>query len=151
MKRTIASFHQDQQGDWVADLDCLHSQHMRHRPLLENRPWVLDKTTRQERVGTPVECKACDAGEIPDGLVRLDILGPFPEHAEHGGIFESWEVPPHRWDVIVVLDGSLSFEVKGSRTGSLAARERAAMPPGAEISVHAAPETAVEVERWGAR
>ncbi|MDA8263469.1 MAG: DUF3565 domain-containing protein [Actinomycetota bacterium] len=151
MKRRITSFHQDENGDWVAEFDCLHSQHMRHRPLLENRPWVLHEEQRQARVGTAVECAACDAGEAPDGLVRLDILGPFPEDAVSPALFATWEVPAKRWDVIVVLAGSLRFEVEDSRSGTLGPRERAALPPLAVARVEADPETAVEVERWGKR
>ncbi len=30
--RTITGFRLDEEGDWVADLACLHSQHMRHNP-----------------------------------------------------------------------------------------------------------------------
>ncbi len=149
LKRTIASFHQDEQGDWVADFDCLHSQHMRHRPLLENRPWVLEEPQRMAKVGTAVECSACDAGEIPDGLVRLDILGPFPEDVDSQALFATWDVPAECWDVIVVLAGSLRFEVENSRSGSLGPRGRAALPPSAVARVEADAETAVEVERWG--
>ena len=149
LKRSIASFHQDEYGDWVADFDCLHSQHMRHRPLLENRPWVLDETQRAARVGTHVECAACDAGEMPDGLVRLDILGPFPEEVESPKLFAEWRAPAERWDVLVVLAGSLRFEVEGSRSGSLQQRERAPLPPLTSTLIEADSETAVQVERWG--
>ena len=149
LKRSIASFHQDEYGDWVADFDCLHSQHMRHRPLLENRPWVLDETQRAARVGTHVECAACDAGEMPDGLVRLDILGPFPEEVESPKLFAAWRAPADRWDVLVVLAGSLRFEVEGSRSGSLQPRERAPLPPLTSTLIEADSETAVQVERWG--
>jgi hypothetical protein len=33
-EQPIIAFHQDEQGDWVADLACGHGQHVRHRP-----PW----------------------------------------------------------------------------------------------------------------
>ncbi len=32
MIRTIDGFHQDEQDDWVAELSCLHMQHVRHEP-----------------------------------------------------------------------------------------------------------------------
>ncbi|MEP7326441.1 MAG: DUF3565 domain-containing protein, partial [Gemmatimonadota bacterium] len=32
MQRRIASFHQDPESHWVADLECGHSQHVRHDP-----------------------------------------------------------------------------------------------------------------------
>ena len=36
-------FHQDEQGDWVAELECGHGQHVRHRSPWELRPWVLSE------------------------------------------------------------------------------------------------------------
>ena len=44
MKRAITGFHQDDEGHWVADLVCGHTQHVRHNPPLSNRPWVLTPT-----------------------------------------------------------------------------------------------------------
>ena len=61
------------------------------------------------KVGTAVECWA---GAIPDGLVRFDILGPFPEDVDSQALFATWDVPAECWDVIVVLAGSLRFEVE---------------------------------------
>jgi len=34
-------FHQDEDSDWVAALECGHSQHVRHDPPWMERPWVL--------------------------------------------------------------------------------------------------------------
>jgi hypothetical protein len=30
--RRIVGFHTDVEGDWVADLECGHTQHVRHDP-----------------------------------------------------------------------------------------------------------------------
>jgi hypothetical protein len=30
--RKIVGFHRDDLGDWVADLECGHAQHLRHNP-----------------------------------------------------------------------------------------------------------------------
>ena len=46
MLRRIAGFHQDSEGDWVAELDCLHTQHVRHRPPFQERPWILTEAGR---------------------------------------------------------------------------------------------------------
>lgn len=32
MRRQIIGFHRDEEGDWVAEPDCLHAQHVCHRP-----------------------------------------------------------------------------------------------------------------------
>jgi hypothetical protein len=38
MQQPIVGFHQDDVGDWVADLACGHTQHIRHQPPWVNRP-----------------------------------------------------------------------------------------------------------------
>jgi hypothetical protein len=58
--RTIAGFHQDAQGDWVADLSCGHTQHVRHRPPWELRPWVMTEEGRMQHVGSVLLCKVCN-------------------------------------------------------------------------------------------
>lgn len=61
MKQPIVGFHQDEIGDWVADLACGHAQHVRHKPPLAHRPWVLTPAGRQQFLGYELECKLCDA------------------------------------------------------------------------------------------
>ena len=62
MQRAIVGFHLDDDGDWVAELDCGHRRHVRHRPPLFPEPWVLDADARRERIGSPLECRLCDEG-----------------------------------------------------------------------------------------
>ncbi len=57
---TIVGFHQDDAGDWIAELSCGHTQHVRHRPPFFDRPWVLTEHGRAARIGTPIECSDCD-------------------------------------------------------------------------------------------
>jgi tellurite methyltransferase len=58
---TITGFHRDDAGDWVAELGCGHSQHVRHRPPWQVRPWVMTDEGRGARVGTEIECPLCPA------------------------------------------------------------------------------------------
>jgi tellurite methyltransferase len=60
--------HQDEDGDWVAELSCLHNQHVRHRPPFQERSWVLEESGRVERIGAELDCALCDRAELPDGL-----------------------------------------------------------------------------------
>ncbi len=60
MKRKITGFHQDERGDWVADLECGHTQHVRHQPPFHMRPWVLTPEGRQSRLGVELECVKCN-------------------------------------------------------------------------------------------
>jgi hypothetical protein len=60
VKRKIIAFHQDEEGHWVADLDCGHGQHVRHNPPWMNRPWVITPEGRRGRLGVILDCKKCD-------------------------------------------------------------------------------------------
>lgn len=60
MDRKIINFHLDEAGDWRADLECGHQQHVRHNPPLVSRPWVLTEAGRAARVGYTLGCRRCD-------------------------------------------------------------------------------------------
>ncbi len=60
MDRRIVGFHQDEMGDWVADLECGHTQHVRHNPPWVNRPWVETPEGRAGKLGVALACKLCD-------------------------------------------------------------------------------------------
>jgi hypothetical protein len=57
--QSIIGFHQDQLGDWVADLTCGHGQHVRHDPPWTLRSWVIDEEGRRQHLGTILQCKKC--------------------------------------------------------------------------------------------
>ncbi len=60
MKQPIVGFHKDEKEDWVADLACGHTQHVRHDPPWQLRPWVVTKKGREQYLGHELECKICD-------------------------------------------------------------------------------------------
>ncbi|MFK7795687.1 MAG: DUF3565 domain-containing protein [Gammaproteobacteria bacterium] len=60
MKQKIFAYHQDDECDWVAELECGHYQHVRHNPPWMNRLWVLTEQGRQSKLGFELECKKCD-------------------------------------------------------------------------------------------
>lgn len=66
MKREITGFHKDEEGDWVAELECGHTRHVRHNPPWMNRPWVTTPEGRQRFLGKRLDCKKCDASAAPD-------------------------------------------------------------------------------------
>jgi len=57
--RRIIGFHQDDEGHWVADLECGHTQHVRHDPPWQVREWVTTEEGRASRMGTELECVKC--------------------------------------------------------------------------------------------
>ena len=58
--RRIVGFHQDDESHWVADLECGHSQHVRHDPPWQVRPWVITVEGRHQHIGTTLNCRLCD-------------------------------------------------------------------------------------------
>jgi hypothetical protein len=58
----IVGYHQDELGDWIAELACGHQQHVRHQPPFHQRQWVLEAEGRRRRLGTPLRCRLCDQG-----------------------------------------------------------------------------------------
>ena len=60
MRRTVIGFEQDDEGHWVARLDCGHGQHVRHDPPWTLREWVTTKEGRASHIGIEIECKRCD-------------------------------------------------------------------------------------------
>ncbi|HET7622753.1 MAG TPA: DUF3565 domain-containing protein [Gemmatimonadaceae bacterium] len=57
--RKIVGFHKDEEEHWVADLECGHTQHVRHDPPWQVREWVTTPEGRANRVGTELECVKC--------------------------------------------------------------------------------------------
>jgi len=60
MQRAITGFHADEHGDWVAELECGHQQHVRHQPPFILRPWVVTAEGRRRMLGARLECVMCD-------------------------------------------------------------------------------------------
>lgn len=85
MRRRITGFDLDAEGDWVAELECGHRQHVRHRPPFQMRAWVLEEAGRASRIGAPIDCPLCDSlsAPLPDSLRSLP--GDGTDSAEDDG------------------------------------------------------------------
>ncbi|MDN5849357.1 MAG: DUF3565 domain-containing protein [Nitrococcus sp.] len=57
---TVLAFQRDEGGDWVAVLDCGHTQHVRHQPPWLNRPWVVTEAGRDAMRGERMRCGWCE-------------------------------------------------------------------------------------------
>lgn len=60
MQQKIINFALDEEQHWYAVLTCGHTQHMRHMPPWQNRPWVITEHGRQQKIGYSLNCKQCD-------------------------------------------------------------------------------------------
>jgi len=60
MQQAIVGYHRDEEGHWVAELECGHQQHVRHDPPWQVREWVTTPDGRASRLGMKLECVRCD-------------------------------------------------------------------------------------------
>ena len=63
LPRRIVGFHEDDDGVCVADLECGHTQHLRHDPPWQSRPWVLTEEGRAAFLGRSLDCIPCGRGD----------------------------------------------------------------------------------------
>jgi hypothetical protein len=63
LRRPIVGYHQDEDGHWVAELECGHTQHVRHDPPWQVRVWVTTPDGRDAHLGTELDCILCHAAD----------------------------------------------------------------------------------------
>jgi tellurite methyltransferase len=148
MIRTIDRFRQDADGEWVADLSCLHSQHVRHRPPFSDRPWVLTEAGRSRRVGTAIACPLCDRGELPQGLTRVRSAGPFDEETLPPALQRDHRVAERTWAVLRVIEGAVRFTMTTDPPLDrvVTAGQQQAIPPGVLHAVHLDAPARLEID-----
>lgn len=138
MERAITGFHQDDEAHWVADLACGHTQHVRHRPPQELRPWVLDDVGRAGKLGALLDCAFCDMPAMPAGAVAYRETRTFDEQTIPDGLKREHRTAAGVWGRLVVESGRLAYTI-GERTWVLR--------PGVDGTI--APERAHHVEAVG--
>jgi tellurite resistance-related uncharacterized protein len=111
--RAITGYHRDDVGDWVAELDCGHNQHVRHRPPFQVREWVLTDEGRSARRRQPLDCPLCDRGELPEG-VRYVRTGPeWNEETLPRGLRRDHRLAAGTWGRLSVRHGRVRFVAPG--------------------------------------
>ena len=111
LRRRIVGFHLDEVGDWVAELSCLHNQHVRHRPPFQLRPWVLLPETRAGRIGTAIDCLPCARAELPEGLAVARRAGPFDAASLPGALVRDHVVADGMWGRLHIVEGIVTFSL----------------------------------------
>ncbi len=111
MHRNIIGFHQDEQADWVADLDCGHGQHTRHQPPFQIRPWVQSEAGRASKIGETLNCVRCDRLEIPDDFLPFKKTPEFNRDTLPEGLKANHKTAPGIWARIHVLEGQLTYRI----------------------------------------
>lgn len=111
MRRRITGFHRDDVRDWVAELDCGHGQHVRHRPPFQNRPWVETGAGRAAKLGFELDCVRCDRLELPDGLRESRRTPVFTETSIPPGLRRDHATGTGVWALIHVVEGRLRYTI----------------------------------------
>ncbi|HEX7167340.1 MAG TPA: DUF3565 domain-containing protein [Acidimicrobiales bacterium] len=148
MIRTIEGFRRDDLGDWVAELSCLHGQHVRHQPPFVDRGWVVTAEGRAARVGTGIDCPLCDRGELPDGLHVVRTAGPFDDRSVPRGLLRDHRVAPRTWARLRVLAGSVAIAMgtDPSTRYELASGEDRGIPPEVVHAVALSGDARIEID-----
>jgi tellurite methyltransferase len=115
MQRHITGFHLDERNDWVAELDCHHNQHTRHKPPLISRPWVVTQEGRDSMLGATLDCVRCDRLEFPDGLHEYKRTPVFTEDSIPAGLLNDHNTKLGVWGLIHVEEGTLLYTVHASQ------------------------------------
>ncbi len=137
MRRAITGFHQDDLGDWVAELDCGHNQHVRHRPPFQEREWVTSAAGRGGKLGQPLECPLCDRAELPPGLISVRTTPLWDESSMPAGLRRAHRIAAGTWGLIRLQEGRLRFSMSSNPAleVDLDAGSEQAIPPGVEHQV----------------
>ena len=113
MKRPIISFTQDTVGDWLAQLSCGHTQHVRHQPPFQSRLWVTTEEGRQSKLGEVLECPYCERLELPEHFVAFHQTPEFTEETVPAGLLKDHTTKPGIWAKILVTEGTLRYHLDG--------------------------------------
>ena len=148
MIRTIDGFHTDDHGDWVAELSCLHRQHVRHRPPFQDRAWIETRSGRDGRVGTAIDCPLCDRAEMPEGLEVARTVGPFDAETLPAGLRRDHRLAERTWGRLRVIDGQVRFSMATAPPVSvlLTAGHAQPIPPGLPHALHVGGPLLVEID-----
>ncbi len=102
-------FRRDEAGDWIAELSCLHAQHVRHHPPFRLAPWVLDDDQREARIGSHLDCPLCDRAELPDDLQVVRKTDVWDEQTLPAALRRAHRVASGTWGRLRVQRGRLRF------------------------------------------
>lgn len=153
MQRAMVGFHQDVEGHWVAELSCGHTQHVRHAPPFQLRPWVVTEQGRAGRIGQHLECPACDLRELPKGHAAYRRTPSFTSATTPGALLARHATKAGVWGVLKVERGALEFierEGESERRTRLSAGESAVIRPEVEHRVAPLEDAEFFIELWRA-
>ena len=119
----IVGYHLDAEGHWVADLACGHTQHVRHKPPQELRPWVVTEEGRREKLGVLLPCPACRMPKLPTGLREYKRTAEFDALTVPAGLTKMHRLKADVWGELVVLAGHVLYVLEDQDDAVVVLRE----------------------------
>ena len=111
IRRVIVGFHRDEAEDWVAELDCGHGVHVRHKPPFINRSWVESEAGRRDALGRGRNCVRCERLDWPEGLTAYRQTPEFDAASIPAGLLKDYATCAGVWGRIHVTQGRLIYHV----------------------------------------
>jgi tellurite resistance-related uncharacterized protein len=115
---SIVGFRQDEEGHWVADLACGHSQHVRHRPPMEVREWVVTEEGRRGRIGARLPCRLCRMPRLPATVAEYKRTPTFDNATTPPALRKSHTTKAGVWGEIVVVEGRVLYVIESEEDAS---------------------------------
>ena len=140
MHRTMTGFRRDENGEWVAELSCLHSQHIRHLPTFSQAAWIEDDEERQRRVGEPLDCPLCDRVELPDDLHATRTTPSWDSSTMPAALRRNHRVAAGTWGLLEVEIGGVRFVADTDPPTAVLVTAARPQPIPPELDHHVAPE-----------
>jgi tellurite methyltransferase len=109
MERAIVGFEQDDEQHWVARLACGHTQHVRHEPPWQARPWVLEPASRAAKIGTSLDCVYCNMPALPANARAYYESAVFDQDSVPAPLLTEHHTKPGVWARIIVEGGKLEY------------------------------------------
>lgn len=138
---SIVGYHLDAEGHWVAELACGHTQHVRHKPPQEMRPWVLSEEGRREKLGALLPCPPCRMPKLPPGLVEYKRTAEFDDRTVPAGLTKMHRLKADVWGELVVSAGHVLYVLEDQDDAVVVLREglSGVIAPGAPHHVEPKP------------
>jgi len=108
----IRSFRRDEAGDWIAELECGHAQHVRHRPPMEVRAWVVTEEGRRGRIGAKLPCRYCRMPRLPATVSEYKRTAVFEAKTTPSGLRARHTTKACVWGEIVVVEGRVLYVIE---------------------------------------
>jgi len=139
MHRAMTGFRRDDHGDWIAELSCLHSQHIRHEPPFREAAWIEDDEERARRVGQPLDCPLCDRAELPAGLRAKRTTATWDAQTMPAALRRAHRVAARTWGLLEVERGAVRFQAETTPPIDVIVTPDAVQPIPPELDHHVEP------------